>query len=285
MATVLNVSNDAVVAGRSERLVDLPAIVGGALVATAISLVLATFGSSIGLSSTSPEPGEGLSLRWVAIAGGLWIIWMAVTSTAAGAYFAGRLRKLAGDATSDEIETRDGAHGIATWALALIITVLLTAAGVGSTLRAAGAAVGGAADTLTETLARSATELAGVALRREGGIASDQVREEFAAVLERGLDDDGLSAADRSYLATVVANETGISPGEARSRVDQIVADAGQVREDAIEAAEQARIFAVITGFVIAASMLVSGAAAWFAAVLGGRHRNENLGFARFGRR
>ncbi|MBN8279421.1 MAG: hypothetical protein J0M16_02305 [Gammaproteobacteria bacterium] len=281
MATVLNVSNDAVVEGRS-RYVDLPVIVGGALVATAISLILAAFGSSIGLSSTSAEPGDGLPLRWVAIAAGLWVLWMAVSSAAAGAYFAGRMRKLAGDSTADEIETRDGAHGVATWALATIITVLLTAAGIGGAAKAVGSAVAGTADTVAAAVSETATNMAGVALRNDRAIASDRARREFAGILVRSLGDERVSEEDRAYLASVVANETGLSPVDARSRVDQVVANAEEARRKAVEAAEQARIFGVISAFVIAASMLVSGAAAWFAAVLGGQHRNDNISFARF---
>lgn len=91
---------------------DLSDIVGGALVAISVSLVLITFGSALGLSFASAEPG-GQSLRWLAIGGGMWLLWQAVSSAAAGAYFAGRMRRPIGDADADEVETRDGAHGIA----------------------------------------------------------------------------------------------------------------------------------------------------------------------------
>ena len=86
-----------------------------------------------------------------------------------------------------------------------------------------------------------------------------------------------------SYLARILATETGLAPSQARVRIDQVIADAERARDQAMKAAEQARVFALIGAFVIAASLLVSGAAAYFAAVLGGKHRNENIGFARFG--
>ena len=62
-----------------------------------------------------------------------------------------------------------------------------------------------------------------------------------------------------------------------------MITDAEKARDKAIEVAEQARIFGLIGAFVVAASMLASAAASYFAAVLGGKHRNENIGFARFG--
>ena len=133
MASIPNVGTRTGPPVMADRYVDFSDIVGGALVATAISLILLGFGSALGLSFASAQPGEGISLRWVAIGGGLWLIWTAVSSGAAGGYFAGRMRKPVGDADADEIETRDGAHGIAVWALATLIMTLLGATGVGGT--------------------------------------------------------------------------------------------------------------------------------------------------------
>ena len=45
--------------------VDWPAIFAGTALAVALSFVLLTFGSAIGLSVASFEPGEGVSLRWI----------------------------------------------------------------------------------------------------------------------------------------------------------------------------------------------------------------------------
>jgi hypothetical protein len=282
MATVIDISTPAAPSGPTGRYVDLADIVGGALVATAISLVLFSFGSAFGLSFVSAEPGEGGSLRWLAIGGGIWIVWQAVSSAAAGGYFAGRMRRPTGDADPDEVETRDGAHGIAVWALATLVTALLAAAGVGGAARIAGATLGGAADGVADVITDSAEHLAGVALRRDAGLASEESRAEVAAVLSRALTDGEVTEADRSYLANVLATETRLTPAEARARIDDTIATAERTRDEAIEAAEQARIFTLIGAFVVAASILASGAAAYFAAVLGGRHRNENVGFARF---
>lgn len=283
MATVIELSTPTTEGRSAERYVDLSDIVGGALVATAVSLVLFTFGSALGLSFTSAEPGEGASLRWVAIAGGIWLVWQAVSSAAAGAYFTGRMRRPVGDADADEVETRDGAHGVAVWALATLVTAILAATGVGGAARAVGTAIGGGADAVATVISENSNYLAGVALRSDTGVASREARAEVASVLTRTLTDGEVSDADRAYLASVLAAETRLTPAEARGRVDGAIATAESARDEAIEKAEQARIFALIGAFVIAASILASGAAAYFAAVLGGEHRNENIGFSRFG--
>lgn len=283
MATVIDITTPAGPARSSERYVDLSDIVSGGLVATAVSLVLFSFGSALGLSFTSAEPGEGASLRWLAIGGGLWLVWQAVTSAAAGAYFAGRMRRPIGDADADEVETRDGAHGVAVWALATLVTALLAAAGVGGAARAVGAAIGGAVDGVATVISENSNYLAGVALRNDNGLPSRESRAEVASVLTRTLTDGEVTEADRAYLARVVASSSNLTPTEARARVDETVATAERARDEAIEAAEQARVFALIGAFVVAASILASGAAAYFAAVLGGHHRNENIGFSKFG--
>jgi hypothetical protein len=70
--------------------VDWAAIIAGAVLATAISLVLLTFGSAIGLSMASLEPGSGVSLFWMAIVAALWLLWVQISSFLAGGYITGR---------------------------------------------------------------------------------------------------------------------------------------------------------------------------------------------------
>ncbi|MDQ6437313.1 hypothetical protein RB623_24945 [Mesorhizobium sp. LHD-90] len=92
--------------------VDWPAILAGTLLATAVSFVLLTFGSALGLSLTSAYEGEGLSVMGYAIAAALWLLWVQISSFFAGGYLTGRLRRRFGDATEQESDLRDGAHGL-----------------------------------------------------------------------------------------------------------------------------------------------------------------------------
>lgn len=72
--------------------IDWPAIFAGAVVASAISFVLLTFGSAIGLSLTSAYEGSGIGLAGFGIAAGLWLVWAQISSVFGGAYLAGRMR-------------------------------------------------------------------------------------------------------------------------------------------------------------------------------------------------
>ena len=114
--------------------------------------MLFTFGSAIGLSIVSFEPRDGASLFWLAIVSGLWFIWVAVTSFGAGGYLAGRLRRPAPGASVDEIEVRDGSHGLLVWATGALLGAVLAASGVTGAIGAVARATGTVAQTAAEAV-------------------------------------------------------------------------------------------------------------------------------------
>jgi hypothetical protein len=272
------------VADASPSYVDWPAIIAGAILASALSLILLTFGSAVGLSMVSPEPGEGVSLRWVTIAAGIWFVWVAVSSFGAGGYLAGRLRRRIGDAPADEVETRDGAHGVLVWATGALVGAVLAAFGVGGLLGGAASTAGSLAGPAAEVVERETDYYSGLILRGDAEGASPEARAEVAAILGRGLARGEIAQADREYLGRLAAAETGSDPAAAQARVDAVLAEAEAARATAIEAVEQARVAGVIGAFILAATMMLSAAAAYFAAVAGGDHRDRGLAFSRFGR-
>jgi hypothetical protein len=83
--------------------------------------------------------------------------------------------------------------------------------------------------------------------------------------------------SDRTYMARVVSERTGLAPPEAQRRVDDVIAKTKA-------AADKARKSGIITAFLTAASLLISGVAAWWAATMGGRHRDEETVFANYTR-
>lgn len=136
---------------------DWSAIIAGGVFALAISSLLISFGASLGLSLTSPYHGEGVSAAWLAIASGIWFVWVMITGFGAGGYLAGRMRRRIGDASEDEVEMRDGAHGLMVWAISALVSTVLATASVGGMLSAGASAVGSAAGTATEVAAEAAS--------------------------------------------------------------------------------------------------------------------------------
>lgn len=267
--------------------IDWPAILAGAILTTAISFVLFAFGGALGLTMVSPEAGEGASLRWLAIAAGLWFIWVVISSSIAGGYVAGRMRRRTGDATPDESDTRDGVNGLVVWAVATLIGAMLATTGVSTVVRggsaAAGAAttaVGSVAGGASGALVGDADYIAGLMQRGEGtAIGSPEVRSEISGILARSLQSGSVSDADRDYIVTLVANESGTTPQAVEARVQGALDQLDAAREQAVQVAEAARVTGVISAFLVAATLLSAAAASYFAAVMGGDHRDRNITF------
>ncbi len=266
--------------------VDWAAILAGAFVAYALLLVLTIFGAGLGLSMVSPEPGDGVSLRWVMIGAGIWVVWTTITSFAAGGYLAGRMRRTVGDATGDEIETRDGSNGLVVWGVGAVFAMIMGASGVVGVVGTVASGIGTATTIVAETMEGPIDYAASVALRTQTGeVAGDEAaRDEIASVLTRSLQRGEIAENDRAYIASIVAANTNMDQGEARAQVDNAIAEAEQTWQEAIDLAEQARIASVIAAFVLAATLLASAAAAYFAAAMGGHHRDQSIGFRSFGR-
>src|SRR5439155_9239148 len=115
--------------------IDWAAVIAGAFVAAAISFVLLTFGTAIGLSITSPYPREGVSVTAFLVILALWLIWVSLSSFFVGGYLAGRMRRRV-SLSAHETEVRDGVHGILVWALGILIGAAIatwTAAGIAKT--------------------------------------------------------------------------------------------------------------------------------------------------------
>ena len=144
--------------------VDWPAVIAGIVLASAIGLVMLTFGSAIGLSLANFRGGTGVSGIWIGIIAASWLLWVEVSSLMAGGYLAGRLRRRIHDATEHESDVRDGAHGLLVWGGALIVSALLAFAGVGGAI----STLGSVASTATTAVASAAGPAAGAAAQKSG---------------------------------------------------------------------------------------------------------------------
>jgi polyhydroxyalkanoate synthesis regulator phasin len=226
---------------------------------------------------TSLEADEGVSLRWLTIAAGIWFVWVTVSSFSAGGYLAGRMRRRFGDATEDESDTRDGAHGVMVWATGALFAIFMATAGLGSALGITASATGAAAGGAASVMAESGDYFTDRMLR--GVDVPPETRDEVATILARSVAEGEVSAEDRAYLVQLAASQTGTDPAQVEARIDEVLADLEQARQAAVEAAERARVAGVIAAFVLAATMLVSAGAAYFAAVMGGNHRDNNVAF------
>ena len=243
-----------------------PAI-AGALVASAISLVLITFGTSLGLSVASTAPTWRDTSPTLTVLSGLFLLLTAILSFGFGGYIAGRLRRTSDAALHKEFaEFRDGAHGLLSWALAVVISGVVVAAIAVTVASKATPATSPSANTGEVLIAYDLDRLFRSDRRDQGNLAYS--RAEASRILLTATSRAGMKPDDRTYLVRLVANQTAIAQPDAEHRVDEAIAAATL-------AVKRARQSAVILGFSIAVSLLLGAAVAWYASLLGGQHRDQ----------
>jgi hypothetical protein len=279
--------------------VSWPAVAAGAVATAALTLLLVTFGAGMGFSAVSPWSDSGVSASTFSIATGIYLVLVGVMSSAVGGYIAGRLRSKWTGVHSNEVFFRDTAHGFLAWAFATLIsatalasTTAYLANGAGAGLagdagqaaraanpaevyvdklfRAPPAASAAAAPAQSPNNAAAASANANAAPAAGGNTAagSAQSRTEIVRLWTADFrEGDDLSAADRSYVAQVVAARTGISQADAQQRVNEVVTEAKT-------AIDKARGAAAKLSFWLTAALLFGAFAASLTGAEGGALRD-----------
>ena len=257
--------------------VDFGAAIAGALLALAVSFVLLTFGAAVGFSAISPwtttSAGKALTLG-----AAFWVLLVEAWAFALGGYMSGRLRHRWHDGVASEVAFRDGAHGLLTWGLAVVVGAVIATSAAGYAGRAAGDVVRSDPYRLSDPAAAVLDPLFRPADAAEikGEVRFDDSRAEAVRLLATSITKTGLTAAERTYLARLVAARAGVPQAEADARVQTAI----NMSKDA---ANKARKVAVVVGFLTAASLLVGAAFAWWAASIGGKHRDDGTVWSVFG--
>ena len=258
-----------VAVGTASSFLQWTPVFAGALVASAVSLVLIAFGAAIGLGIASSSPTWRDTSPALTMVSGLYLLLAALVSFGVGGYVAGRLReRWDASAHNDVVEFRDGTHGIVAWALAVVITGVVAAASVASLASKTAPPATSSATTAGEPLIAYELDRLFRGDRRpvEGDIT--YARAEAGRILLAATGRRGITPDDRAYLARLVAARTGIAQPDAERKVEDAIAAA-------TTAVQKVRRSAVILGFATAASLLAGAAAAWYAASAGGRHRDN----------
>jgi len=264
-------TRDALGAGISSG-VSWSAVVGGAFVAAALSLVLFALGAGLGLSSVSPWSNAGASAATLGTVAIGWLLLTEIIASAMGGYLTGRLRIKWAVLHTDEVYFRDTANGFLSWAVALVLTAtfLGTAAAtmVGGTARgtveAAGTAVGADPNAyFVDALFRSEGPPA-VSNGEQTGTAQAEVARTFSKALLQ----DETAAADKAALAKLVAARTGMGLPEAEQRVSQVLLAARQAADNARRATARLLLWSFL-------ALMMGAFSASYAATIGGRQRDH----------
>src|SRR3984957_17286114 len=277
-----------------------PAIIAGAFVAAAVSLVLLALGSGLGFAAISPWPGHGVAATTFAVTTAIWLIVMQWVSSGVGGYITGRLRTRWIGPHKHEVFFRATAHGLVPWAVATVLVAAAAAASVSAVVEggahAVGAATAGAATAGTASMMQGAAMPQAATAQTQGNAngaygvdklfrttgpaaagreGAGDARGEVAHIVANSWSTGNVSDADRSYLVELVAVRTGSSQADAQKRVDEFVANIQDAVIKAKADADAARKAAAEAAIFTALSMLVGAFIASVSAALGGRLRDE----------
>jgi hypothetical protein len=261
------------------------AIIGGAFATAALSLILLALGSGFGLASVSPWPNSGASVTTFTAMTAIWLIIVQWVSSGLGGYLTGRLRTKWVGVHTHEVFFRDTAHGLLAWAVAAVVGAVVLASAVSSLISggghlagiiASGAAEGASQATVRENpLAYYADSL--FRSDHPNANASDQdVRAETTRILATGIKNGDVPAADKTYLAQLVAARSGLSQADAEKRVDDVIANVKAAETKARQVADATRKASAYLSIYTGVTMLIGAFIAAVAAALGGRHRDED---------
>jgi hypothetical protein len=239
----------------------------GAIVAAALSFVLLAFGAALGLAVASPSSSWRDTSAVLTLLSGLWLLLTALASFGLGGYLAGRLRIPLRPHTREEVEFRDGIHGLLVWAMAVLIGALLTVA-VSSAI-SAGRATDAKSSTSEPLFALELDQLFR-SDRKPTDAGDPELRAQAARIISSGLGHRTMASEDRAYLVRLVETRTGLAATDADNRVTQIV-------NKSRDAVAKARRSAVIVAFMVGASLVLGAAVAWLAAAAGGQHRDGSI--------
>jgi hypothetical protein len=253
------------------------AIIGGAFASVALTALLVTLGSGLGLASVSPWANTGASVVTVTVMTGIWLIVMHWLASGLGGYLTGRLRTKWAGLHTHEVFFRDTANGFLSWAVASVVGAVIvtsTAAFIVS-----GVAGGGAKDSMqSSALAAGPTAyFLDRMFRTDRSTAAGAVADAKAQterIILNGLVVGDVPSPDKAHLAQLVSTHTGIAPEDAAKRVEQLIVDAKAAAVKAQQGADAARKAGATLAIFTGLAMLIGAFVACAAAALGGRQRD-----------
>ena len=270
----------------SQSAVSWAAIFSGALAAVSITLVLLALVAGLGLTSISPWPNSGASATTFTIGAGIGLIVVQWLAAGIGGFLTGRLRTKWVSVHVHEIFFRDTAHGFLAWALATVTGILLFASAassiIGGGVHAAATVAGGAAQGAGQMVAQAASGVSAYDVdslfrsdRPDPAANPQNTNAQVTRILASGIANGDMPAADRTYVAQLVAARTGISQADAEKRVDEVIAREKAAEVKAKQVANAARKATAEFAIFTALSMLIGAFIASAAAAYGGSVRDE----------
>ncbi|MBV9531838.1 MAG: DUF2795 domain-containing protein [Bradyrhizobium sp.] len=268
------------------------AVLAGAIVSVATTLLLSLLGAALGAGSIHALDATRTDLSNYGTGAAIWEIINLALSMAFGGYVASRL--------SGTHSHLDGElHGVTMWAVAVLLGSVLLAQAVsglaglvGSGLGSVGSGLGsavsqavggpGAASSAvpSEINPQAVIDRLQQSLGSSGDpttMSREQISAEIGTLVRRGLPNGNLSDSDRNRLVDLVAAQSGVTREEAARRVTRMETDAktslAQVEQKARVAADEVARSAATAARALFTALVVGLLSALIGAWLGTRHK------------
>ena len=269
------------------------AVIAGAVVAVATTILLSLLGAAMGAGSIHPLNATANDLSNYGTGAAIWEIINLALSMAFGGYVTSRL--------SGTHSHLDGElHGVTMWGIAVLLgSILLAQAlsglvglvgpGFGSVASSAvggpGAISGAVSSAVSDAVPAGVNPQTMIdRLQQSLGNSGDpttmsreQIGADIAALVRKTLPGGGLSDSDRNRLVDLVAAQSGVTRDEAARRVtrmeDDVRASRAQVEQRARVAADEVAQSTATAARALFTALVVGLLAALIGAWLGTRHK------------
>jgi hypothetical protein len=264
---------------RAASAVSWGAILVGATVAVALTLVLFVFGVGIGFLGDNPKTS--------AILVAIWLIVTQWLSAGVGGFLTGRLRHRWLATHEHEVFFRDTAHGLAMWAVATVAVALVGTGAMGrggaahhprmgalapmNSLSSQAESRDSAAPGADHDLEYAVAKLFRPTGEASAGATAPDARREAATIVAHDYATGILSSDDRALLAAMLTAR-GASASEADRRLNALE---GSLQQDR-DRAETMRKTAAKAALLAALSLLIGAFIASVAGAIGGRMRDAH---------
>lgn len=269
------------------------AIIAGGLASATFAILLSILGVGLGLSVISPWSNVGAGAATIGISAIIWLSVTQIIASGMGGFLAGRLRAKWFGVHVDEVYFTDSVHGFLTWAIALIISVILFTSFLGSFLDKGIQS----AEIYSNSMSRSHHQLKTEGLtddaetyyleslfrpnndvdKKKLTTLNDNKMLEVRRVFSQSLKNGSVSPDDLSYLSQLVSENTGLPKEEAEKNVNQAFNDISEAKLAMKVAADDARKASAYTTLWAFIALLIGAFSASYSAVLGGRYRNSDF--------
>jgi hypothetical protein len=271
--------------GQNRSRISWGAVIAGAVVAVATTLLLSLLGAAMGAGSIHALDTTSTDLANYGTGAAIWEIINLALSMAFGGYVAARL-----SGTHSHLDAE--LHGVTMWGVAVLLGSVLLAHAVSGLIGMVGQGAGsvvshvvGSAGTISGGLPSEVNPQAMIdRLQQSLGNSGDpttmsreQISTEIAALVGKSVVNGSVSEPDRNRLIALVAAQSGVTREEAARRVTGMETDAkatlAQVEQKARVAADEVARTTATAARALFTALVLGLLAALVGAWLGTRHK------------